>query len=79
MVIVSLQSVGNLFHNATIAGKKLKRYAPTRTGGTKNLMLWPCTSVTSIPLYVWLKWYCNQSVKYPVDHSTITLESTFFQ
>jgi len=39
MVIDSTTSVGRLFHNVTVAGKKLKRYASTHTGGTKNLAL----------------------------------------
>ena len=31
-------SDGKLFHNVTVAGKKLNRYASTHTVGTKNLV-----------------------------------------
>jgi len=37
-------SDGKLFHNVTVAGNKLNRYASTRTVGTKNLVLWPQVS-----------------------------------
>jgi len=32
-------SDGKLFHNVTVVGKKLNRYASTHTVGTKNLVL----------------------------------------
>jgi len=37
-------SDGKLFHNVTVAGKKLNRSASTRTVGTKNLVLLPRVS-----------------------------------